>query len=131
MNNLHPPTTPLSEVVQRLLKGDPGKAAIYLEVAAEEATDDIGRAAFLSALRDVAKFRGMTEVAEKAGMKVESLSRALSGRGNPTFKTLVSITQALGMRFTVVPAEPTEPAPKKRANTTTPKKPKSPRPARV
>ena len=131
MSNLHPPTTPLSEVVQRFLKNSPGRAAVYLEVAAEEATDDIGRAAFLVALHDVAKFRGMTEVAEKAGMKVESLSRALSVRGNPTLKTLVNITQALGMRFTVVPAERTEPAPKKRAGTVKPKKPKSPRTARV
>jgi probable addiction module antidote protein len=122
MNNLHPPTTPLSEVVQRLLKNSPGRATVYLEVAAEEATDDIGRAAFLAALRDVAKFRGMTEVAAKAGMKVESLSRALSARGNPTLKTLVSITQAVGMRIAVVPAEPVRPAAKKR---------KSPRKARV
>ena len=56
----------------------------------------------------------MTEVAEKAGMKVESLSRALSARGNPTLKTLLSITQALDMRIAVVPAEPVPPAPNKR-----------------
>ena len=131
MSKQYPATVSHAEVVARLLKKRPELATTYVEVAAEEATDDIGRAVFLDVLHDVAKFRGMTEVAEKAGMKVESLSRALSARGNPTLKTLVSITQALGMRFTVVPAEPTEPAPKKRAGSVKPKKPKSPRTARV
>lgn len=131
MSTPRTPSLTHDEVVQRFLRNRPGFAATYLEVSAEGATDPIGREVFLIALHDVAKFRGMTEVAEKAGMKVESLSRALSARGNPTLKTLVSITQALGMRFTLVPAEPTEPAAKKRAGTVKPKKSKSPHTVRV
>ena len=116
------PSLTHDEVVQRFLRDRPGLAVTYLEVSAEGATDPIGRAVFLIARHAVAKFRGMTEVAEKAGMKVESLSRALSARGNPTLKTLLSINQALGMRIAVVPAEPVPPTAKKR---------KSPRKSRV
>ena len=124
---MHPPSIPLREAVQRLLKNKPETAATYLEVAAEEATDDVGHAGLLTALRDVANLRGVSEVAAKAGMKVESLTRALSGRGNPTLRTLVSITQAVGMKFTVTPIEATKPAPKKKPAAV--KKPKLPRKA--
>lgn len=115
MSKIHPPSIPLREAVQRLLKNKPGMAATYLDVAAEDATDEVGLAVLLTALRDVVELRGMSEVAAKAGMKVESLSRALSSRGNPTFKTFVSIIQAAGMKLAVTSIEPPKPARKKRA----------------
>ncbi len=122
MNTPPPPSIPWDEGIQRLLKNCPDFAAAYLEVSAEGATDDFGRTIFLHALHRVAKFRGLAEVAEKAGMKPASLSRALSGRGNPRLKTLVSITHAIGMRLAVVPAEPPVPASKKRAAAKKPKR---------
>ena len=128
MNTPHPPSISWDEGIERLLKNRPGFEAAYVENAADGAVDDEGIAIFVGTLRRVAKFRGMTEVAAKAGMKVESLSRAMSGRGNPTLKTLVSITQAIGMRLAVVPAEPpAAPAPKKKP--AAPKKPKATRKA--
>lgn len=125
MNTPHPPSISWDEGLERLMKNRPGFTAAYVESAAEGATDEVGIALFVKALHRVAKFRGMTEVAEKAGMTPASLSRALSGRGNPTHKTLVSIMQAVGMKFSVTPIE-TPPAPKKRAVV---KRPKSPRKA--
>ncbi len=126
MSELQPASISHEEFVSRLLKKRPELAAVYVKVAAEEATDDLGRAVFVSVLHDVVKFRGVTGVAEKAGMRVESLSRALSGRGNPTLKTLVSVAQAIDMRLALVPVEPPVPAPKKLKPAVKPKT-KSPR----
>ena len=114
MNTPHPPSISWDEGMQRLFKSRPDFADAYLKNAAEGATDKVGIALFVEAVRRVAEFRGLAEVAEKAGMKPDTLARALSGRGKPAFNTLVSITQAIDMRLTVVPAAPRKPAPKKR-----------------
>ncbi len=114
MSKVYPATQTHDEVIQQLLERRPDFAAAYVENAADGAVDEEGIAIFVGALRRVAVFRGMTEVAAKAGLKPESLTRALSKRGNPTLKTLLSVTQALGMRLAVVPAGPPEPAPKKK-----------------
>ncbi len=58
---------------------DPGFAAEYLAAAAQDAEP----AVHLAALRKVAESRGMAKVAVSAGSPRESLSRALSARGNP------------------------------------------------
>lgn len=95
------------------MRGRPDFAVKYLEVSADEATDNIGRAMLVKALHDVAKFRGLTEVAERAGMTPESLTLALSDHAAMTVDTLGNIMNALGMKLAVVPVEPPVPTPKK------------------
>lgn len=107
----HPPSVPHDQVVQELLAKRPGLAAAYLHAAAEEATDEVGRVVFLRALRQVAKAQGMSWVADAAGIKVQSLSRALSDRGNPTLSTIVAVAGSLGMRMTLVDVAAAEPKP--------------------
>ena len=114
MSKAYPANQTHDEVVQQLLERRPDFAAAYVENAAEGAIDEEGIAIFVGSLRRVAKFRGMTEVAAMAGMKPESLSRALSKRGNPTLKTLLCVTQALGVKFALVPAGPPKSAPRKK-----------------
>lgn len=84
------------------LKTDDDMAA-YLEACIEEAGDD---AAFIAkALGNIAKARGMTQLAKDTGLGRESLYKALSGEGNPSFATILKVTHALGLDFSVKPRD--------------------------
>jgi probable addiction module antidote protein len=54
-----------------------------------------------SALGDVARSKGMTEIAKKSGLGRQALYNALSENGNPTLETLVAVLGALGLELTV------------------------------
>ena len=54
-----------------------------------------------SALGDVARSKGMSEIARKAGLGRQALYNALSESGNPTLETLTSVLNALGLQLTV------------------------------
>lgn len=69
----------------------------YLEACMEEAGDD---AAFIAkALGNIARARGMTQLAKETGVGRESLYKALSGEGNPSFGTILKVMHALGLRL--------------------------------
>ena len=71
--------------------------AAYLEACMEEAPSD---AAFIAkALGDIARARGMSEVAGASGLSRESLYKALSGERNPTLDTVLKVLEALDLRF--------------------------------
>ena len=71
--------------------------ALYLEACFEEAGDD---AAFIAkALGNVARAKGMSQLARDTGLGRESLYKALSGDGNPSFATVLKIMHALGLRL--------------------------------
>jgi probable addiction module antidote protein len=53
------------------------------------------------ALGDVARSKGMTEIARRAGLGRQALYNALSKDGNPTLETLTSVLTALGLELTV------------------------------
>jgi probable addiction module antidote protein len=53
------------------------------------------------ALGDVARSKGMTEIARKTGLGRQALYTALSKDGNPTLETLTSVLSALGLELTV------------------------------
>jgi len=71
--------------------------AAYLDAWLEEAPDDA--AGIARALGDIARARGMTQVARAAGLSRESLYKALSEDGNPSFATVLKVARALGVRF--------------------------------
>ena len=48
---------------------------------------------------DIARARGMSQVARDAGLSRESLYRALGSQGNPSFATVLKVAKALGVRF--------------------------------
>ncbi|OKL50474.1 addiction module antidote protein [Boudabousia marimammalium] len=52
-------------------------------------------------LRDIAKAQGMTQLAKDTGLNRESLYKALSAQGNPSFASILKITQALGLKLTL------------------------------
>jgi len=69
--------------------------AAYLEACLAEANGD---AAFIAkALGDIARARGMTQVARDAGLSRESLYKALSGERSPDFETILKVIRALGL----------------------------------
>jgi probable addiction module antidote protein len=55
------------------------------------------------ALGDIARAKGMSQVAKEAGLSRESLYRALSEDGNPSFATVLKVARALGVRFHAQP----------------------------
>lgn len=73
----------------------PREMAAYLEACLEEANGD---AAFVAkALGDIARAKGMTQVAHDAGLSRESLYKALSGERSPGFDTILKVVNALGL----------------------------------
>ena len=72
----------------------------------EEALDSDDPAFIAHALGTIARARGMSRIAKKAGLSRESLYKALSAEGNPEFGTVIRVMHALGLKFsiTVTPA---------------------------
>jgi probable addiction module antidote protein len=71
--------------------------ADYLEACMEEAGGD---PAFIAkALGTIARAKGMTQLAKETGLGRESLYKALSGEGNPSFATILKVVNALGIRL--------------------------------
>ena len=70
---------------------------LYLQACMEEAGDD---AAFIAkALGNVARAKGMSQLAKDTGLGRESLYKALSGEGNPSFGTILKVMHALGLKL--------------------------------
>jgi probable addiction module antidote protein len=76
--------------------------AEYLTATLEDGNPDV----FLAALGDVAKARGMSQIAEAAGLGRESLYKALSEGAHPRYETINAVLHALGVKFTVVSGQP-------------------------
>jgi probable addiction module antidote protein len=75
----------------------PKEMAAYLEACLEESDKD---AAFIAkALGDIARAKGMAQVARDSGLSRESLYKALSGDRSPDFETILKILNALGIRL--------------------------------
>ena len=72
----------------------------YLEAALEQ--DDPQLVA--AVLGDIARAKGMTKVAQEAGLGRESLYKSLSTSGNPEFATILKVVRALGLRLRAAPA---------------------------
>ncbi len=93
------------EVMIQRLRKNPAFAAEYLKVAIEDAAEP---KVLLVVLRQIAEARGgIAKVAKAAGIKRESLYRALSPRGNPRLSTLFAVTKAMGLTLTVETSQTT------------------------
>mgnify|MGYP002777362982 CR=1 FL=1 len=69
----------------------------YLKVWMEDGTpQEIARA-----IGDVARSKGMSEIAKQAGLGRQALYTALSENGNPTLETLTAVLKAMGLELTV------------------------------
>ncbi len=81
----------------------PEDMAAYLEACLEIADGD---AAFVAkALGNIARAKGMTQVAKDAGLSRESLYKALSGDRTPSFDTILKVVNALGLKLHAEPSK--------------------------
>ena len=79
--------------------------AEYLAAALEDPNPDL----FLAALGDVAKARGMAQIARDAGLGRESLYKAFGPGAHPRYETISAVVRALGVKLTVVAGSPQQP----------------------
>ena len=86
------PTTPYDTAEH--LRNEAEMAA-YLEAALEDGDPRIVAAA----LGDIARAKGMSQLARQIGMSRESLYRALSPEGNPEMATFLKVVHALGIEL--------------------------------
>ncbi len=84
----------------------PEDMAAYLEASLEDANGD---APFIAkALGDIARAKGMSQVARDAGLSRESLYKALSGERTPGFDTILKVVKALGLKLHAETADLTQ-----------------------
>jgi probable addiction module antidote protein len=75
--------------------------AEYLTAALEDPNPDV----FLAAVRDVARARGMTQLAKDTGLGRESLYKALTPGAKPRYDTVLKLLHALGVKLSASPAD--------------------------
>jgi len=74
--------------------------AAYLEAAFEEGDPSL----IAAALGDIARAKGMTQIARETGLGRESLYKSLSAQGNPELATILKVVAALGLQLHATPA---------------------------
>lgn len=67
--------------------------AAYLSAVLEDDDPDL----FLTALKDVARARGMTQLAKDTGLGREGLYKALAPGAKPRYETIMKVVRALGV----------------------------------
>jgi probable addiction module antidote protein len=77
---------------------DESDMALYLEAALEESDPQM----IQIALGNIAKAKGMSQLAKDTGLRRESLYKALSLNGNPEFSTILKVIKALGLKLNAV-----------------------------
>lgn len=85
---------------------DPAAALDNEEAIATFLADalETGDVAFIAkAMGVIARAKGMTALANETGLSREQLYRSFSEQGNPTLKTLLTVTRALGVDLTARP----------------------------
>ena len=95
MSKAKPSTKLLSFDAARYLTDD-AAIAEYIAAVLETGDSDL----LLLALGDVARARGMAQVAKDAGLGRESLYKALAPGAKPRFDTVLKVARALGIRLT-------------------------------
>lgn len=75
--------------------------AAYLQACLEQAPDDAS--VFAKALGDIARARGMLQLAKDTGLTREGLYKSLSEQGNPSLSTVMKVMHALGLQMHIGP----------------------------
>ena len=75
--------------------------ALYLQAAIDESDGE--PAVVVAALGDIARARGMAQIAQDAGMGREALYKALRADAQPRFDTIARVCKALGVKLTAQP----------------------------
>ncbi len=92
-------TTTRYDIAEHLRR--PKEIAAYLDACLEDASGD--SAFIVKALGDIARAKGMSQIAKDSGLSRESLYKALSGDRSPGFDTILKVMAALKIRFRAEP----------------------------
>lgn len=86
----------LSEITEEYLRNHPEEIDSFISVLFEEYAQDGDTAALLSALRVICRIKGLSSIAEDAGMSRRGVQKALSEDGDPRFGNVNAIMHAMG-----------------------------------
>ncbi len=89
----------LGEVEEEYFRNHPEEITPYIREIFDEYAQDGNSAALLASLRLIAKIKGITNLAEAAGMTRQGVQHVLSSKGNPRFDNVNAITSDLGYRL--------------------------------
>jgi probable addiction module antidote protein len=89
----------LAEITEEYLREHPEEIDDYVTVLFDEYADSGDETALLASLRLVGRIKGVTAIAEAAGLSRKGLQKALSENGNPQFGSVNAIMKAMGYRL--------------------------------
>jgi probable addiction module antidote protein len=92
-------------VEEEYFRNRPEEIAPYIDEIFDAYAEDGNSATLLASLRVIAKVKGVTNIAEAAGMTRQGVQHALSAKGNPRFDNVNAIMHALGYRLAPAPLE--------------------------
>jgi probable addiction module antidote protein len=99
-------------MANKVIATQPWDAAEHLETEEDmvayldAALEDGDPAVIVAVVGDIARAKGMSQIAREAGLGRESLYKALSPSGNPEFATILKVVRALGLKLSVQVAHP-------------------------
>lgn|SRR5947207_515408 len=89
----------IGDVTEKYLRNHPEEIDDYVSILFEEYAQDGDTATLLSSLRVVCRTKGVSLVAETAGLSRKGVQKALSEDGNPKFESVNAIMHAMGYRL--------------------------------
>ena len=89
----------ISDVTEEYLRNRPEEVDDYISIIFEEYAQDGDTAALLSSLRVVSRIKGISLIAENAGLSRKGVQKALSEDGHPKFESVNAILHAMGYRL--------------------------------
>lgn len=93
----------LDEVTENYFRDHPEEISLFIEEIFEEYNEHHDTGSLLAQLRVIARVKGLSQLAETAGMTRQGLQKALSAKGNPRLDTLGVILGGMGYRLAVKP----------------------------
>ncbi len=91
----------LTDLEEGYLRDHPEEVDDYISTLFEDYAKDGNTAALLSSLRIISRVKGVSNIAETAGLSRKGVQKVLSEEGNPKFESINAIMHAMGYRLSV------------------------------
>jgi probable addiction module antidote protein len=96
----------LDDIEMEYLRTHPEEVDAYVKEIFNAYAEDNDAAALCASLRVIAKVKGVSTLAQNAGISRQGVQKALSSKGNPRLDTITAVLQGMGYRLQVTPIEP-------------------------
>jgi probable addiction module antidote protein len=101
----------IGEIEEEYLRNHPEEIDDYITVLFDEYAESGDTASLMRSLRVVGRVKGVTAIAESAGLSRKGVQKALSENGNPQFSNVNAIMNAMGYRLTPQRLQNSSPTP--------------------